>query len=1451
MTKIPPAPASSVGSVLWKARNLWLTLLSMIAFIPLVGGVIVGMQAPEIEREAYANLQAVAQLKAAQIENWLDERQSDALTFSGSRDFVRQALDLQKKDGARSKSDTAARFAAVMHAYSYAAIELLDPQGRVLLAVGESHERSGMTPLLQRALASGKMQRSELLRDAGGGAHLDFAMPLFDEGERAVGAVLLHADPQRFLYPLIQSQPSASASFETLLVRRDGDDVVFLNELRHSKATASALKFPSNDRQLPAAVAVNDAQPGLVRGQDYRGVEVFAAYRPIAGTTWRIVAKIDRDEVMAPLWRLLIAVVAIAVAAILAIALAMRLLWRQQWRIHGLEMESQMAAAIAESEARFRSLFEQAAVGVAQVDSASGRCVRSNRKFAEIVGYTVDEMPSLDLTTITHPDDFVEYRQYLERLKAGELQEFSLEKRYIRKDGGIVWVLLTISPQHIVDASTEYYIAVVQDIGKRKTVEEKLQQLTRIYAALSQCNQAIVRCTDEQQLFPQICRDAVNFGGMRMAWIGLVDEQTQEVAPAAHFGDGTMQYLQDFEISVDPGSRFGQGPTAIAIRTDSPIWTQDFMSDPRTAPWRAHGANLGLGSSASLPLHRQGRVAGVFNVYAAEKNAFDETVVNLLTEMAMDISFALDNFAGEAKRREAEAALRDSDEVYRSILATTCDGYWRVDSHGKLLEVNDTYIRQSGYSREELLTMHIGDFEAKESAAEVGVHIQRVIEQGGDQFESVHRRKDGSTWHVEISVSYRDLNGGQFFAFLRDISERRQSEHALRESRERFDLAVRGSSDGIWDWNVRSGDVYFSERWCELLGYTQDEMHGHFDDWASLLHPDDRDATLDRMRRHLEQRKPYMVEYRLRKKSEEYGWFMARGQAQWNEHGQALRMAGSLTDIAEFKRIQNRLQEQNEHLDELVKQRTVALTQALEAAQLADRAKDQFLATVSHELRTPLNAVVGMSDLARRLSADAKQIDYLDKVIDAGKILSHRINDLLDLSKIVAGRMEFENITFSLRKMVERSSSVMTYKAAEKGLQFIEQIGDRVPDTLVGDPMRVEQILINLFGNAIKFTKTGWVGLRINLLEQIERRVCLEIEVEDTGIGLREEDLERLFKPFSQVDSSMNRKYGGTGLGLSICRQLAQMMGGDISVNSRLGRGSTFRVTLWLGLGDEKDLPAIVANYDESVMAVRYVDVYVLVVEDQPFNREIVEALLSVVGIKPHVVTNGMEALEVLNDVGPKAFDLILMDIQMPIMDGLTATRELRARPEFADVPIVAMTAHTMAHEIEISAAAGMNDHIGKPFDNADFYRILTKWISKDKQQIEAPPKTAVQATNKPPKIEEIDMEAGLSRFLGNDVRYRFWLMNFIEDTPAIMVELRRLLADGQADEARRILHSLKGKMGTLGMGILHAESAALEDALKRGESIDERIGALEQAIAHMSDKLRQALNLTPKPDRA
>ena len=684
-------------------------------------------------------------------------------------------------------------------------------------------------------------------------------------------------------------------------------------------------------------------------------------------------------------------------------------------------------------------------------------------------------------------------------------------------------------------------------------------------------------------------------------------------------------------------------------------------------------------------------------------------------------------------------------------------------------------------------------------------------------------------------------------ALLRSVLRRRREMAAVITTQQtHLQEAQRIAGMGSWELDLASLRFKWSAEVYRLFGVSAADFDPTRENFLMLVADADREAVRTAIEKIAIDGEGG-TEFSLVRGDGETRRMFGRGEVVRDKAGKVVTLIGTVRDVTEQRATEQELRTYQTQLQDLVDQRTAELSAALQAAQIADQTKDAFLANITHELRTPLSAMVGFSGLARPFSTDARQREYLDKIVSAGTTLSSLINDLLDLSKIAAGRMELDARHFSLRQLLARSRSVMSYKAEAKGLELVERIDEEVPDILLGDPLRLEQILLNLLSNAIKFTAHGRIEVRIDLDSRIDQRVCLSIEVEDAGIGLSEEEMARIFKPFTQTDASMSRKFGGTGLGLAICKHLAELMGGGISVSSREGSGATFCIKLWLALGDVSALAADELPTDGAMLPASYRDARVLVVDDQRFNREVVEGLLAVVGIVPCMSTDGQEALDLLTHAGPDAFDLVLMDVQMPVMDGLAATRAIRRQAGFEQLPIVAMTAHTMAHEKALGSAAGMNDHIGKPFDDRSFYRVLAKWLPPCKHSALPIPVAIIPEAGSLPALRGIDTHAGLALFVGDEARYRHWLINFVEEAPGYVAQIRKSLSNGQPEQATSSAHILKGRSGMLGMNELQMVAAALEAAIEQhapGNELQEKSTRLEQLARQLCGEINQAFGL-------
>jgi polar amino acid transport system substrate-binding protein len=898
--------------------------------------------------------------------------------------------------------------------------------------------------------------------------------------------------------------------------------------------------------------------------------------------------------------------------------------------------------------------------------------------------------------------------------------------------------------------------------------------------------------------------------------------------------------------------------------------------------------------------------------------------------------------------RENQAQLERAEERSRLLLESAGEGIFGVGEDGLVNFINPAGLKMLGFSAEEVIGQNIHSLIHHSRAdgtsyptEECPMHHSLSKGTVSNIDDEVLWRKNGSSFPVEYTSVPIRKDGAVVgtVVLFHDITERKQAEEELQK----LSSAVEQSQVSVVITDPDGTIEYVNPTFTEVSGYSAEEAVGQ--------NPRVLNAGIQSAEFYKEMWDTIMAgnvwqgEFANKKKNGDIFWENATISPIRNPADQVTHFVAVKEDITDRKRAEQELEK------------------AKETAEEATRAKSDFLANMSHEIRTPMNAIIGMSHLCLGTDMKPRQRDYIEKVYGSAKSLLGIINDILDFSKIEAGKLEMEAIPFRLDEVLNNLGNLIAIKAQEKGLELLFDTHPEVPSALIGDPLRLGQILLNLAGNAVKFTEEGEIVVRTEPVRVTDDEVEIKMSVQDTGIGMTPEQCDKLFQSFSQADTSTTRKYGGTGLGLTISKKLVEMMDGEIRVESKPGEGSafifnavfgrardmeqtmetaapadleklkvlvvddvasaremlqttlesfSFRITC-VASGPEalealgavpsddpfklvlmdwkmpqmdgletsrriKDLPELAAmptiimvtSYGredvmkqaediglegflikpvtpstllDTIMGVvgkkggfRRTDrsggdwkiqtldsirgAHVLVAEDNKINQQVAEELLTQAGLKVTIADNGREAVEVLE--GENEYEAVLMDMQMPEMDGYEATRAIRQNPEFAELPIIAMTANVMAGDREKCLEAGMNDHVAKPIEPDRLFKTLVQWIPPRDSEA---PRAELELSGKkiaedklPDGLEGIDIEEGLRRVGGNRKLYRKLLVEFYQDHREDVHAIRKALDQDDLETAQRLAHTIKGVSGSIGAGDLHREAAGLDTAFKDGK---------------------------------
>ncbi|WP_167856785.1 PAS domain-containing hybrid sensor histidine kinase/response regulator [Hymenobacter aquaticus] len=758
--------------------------------------------------------------------------------------------------------------------------------------------------------------------------------------------------------------------------------------------------------------------------------------------------------------------------------------------------------------------------------------------------------------------------------------------------------------------------------------------------------------------------------------------------------------------------------------------------------------------------------------------------------------------------KNANAAIEASRLRLSTTIANFQEGILLVDEHHRVVLANEAICRlfSSPLAPRELVGRDARLFgeQAKNlfrHAEEFVARYQTLVQSRQLVTGEIFPLKNGRILQCDFVPIFVDATYIGYLWKFQDITERRNNEETLRRREEKYRGIIENMRLGLVERDHTGAVAYVNEAFCDITGFTSDELlkqqgMQHVLGEAGALFVAEK--SQNRFRGVAE-----TYEMPITTKAGPRRWLLVSGAPVYDDER---RVCGSISitlDITHQKELEHNLRA------------------AKESAEESARSKELFLANMSHEIRTPLNAILGMGQLLAKTPLNDEQHNYLRAIATSGENLLVIINDILDLSKIGASQLSIERIGFNLAALLAQVEKSLHFKAEEKGLRFVVSAAAGLPPVLLGDPYRITQVLLNLAGNAIKFTEKGHVSITGELVEPLTAgQVALRFTVADTGVGIDADYLGDIFKEFSQEDSSVTRKYGGTGLGLSISRQLVNLMGGEIEIVSQKNQGTRSAFTLLLAVGSEADLPqksVVTADTRQRLRGKR-----VLLTEDNAFNRQIAKGFLQNAGLLVAEAENGAVALEL---AGRQRFDVILMDVQMPVMNGLEATSHLRG-PLALNLPIIALTANAIKGEREKCLAAGMNDYLAKPFQEEDLLKVISRWTLE-----QPPPAAALPAPYSLAIIEQIGQGAPDFMVL--------MLESFIESAQEAIAELEEAARAQDVPRLRAATHKLKPSL----------EHLQVQHLLPPVHQLDTWRGPFEEhqlqpLIAQVVEQLQQLLGL-------
>ncbi|MBC3881786.1 PAS domain S-box protein [Undibacterium sp. LX40W] len=1044
------------------------------------------------------------------------------------------------------------------------------------------------------------------------------------------------------------------------------------------------------------------------------------------------------------------------------------------------QTQEKLDAAVRDNEALLSTLNMHAIVSVTD---AHGIILDVNDAFCRISGYQREELIGENhRISRSGIQDNEFWQEMWNSISQGTPWRGEVCNR--AKDGSLYWVDTFVAPFKNSDGVIEKYIAIRTDISESKSAEEKLQAALRDSdALLSTLNMhAIVSIADSSGRIIDVNQAYCRISGYTREEI--LDGNHRIVAAGIQSPD----FLANMWRTISSGT-----------------------------PWRGEVCNK----------NKAGNLYWVDTFIAPFKNAQGQ--IEKFISIRTDISAS----------KKAASRLASQRSALANIIEGTNVGTWEWNVQTGEMRINERWAEQAGYEANELTPVTVQTWDAlthPDDLAKAKTLMQRHFKHELPYYECETRLKHKNGHWIWVltrgrlsSMTERGrpewISGTQM-----DITERKNADAEIQRSnqmllavRDQLTKAAEVAELGIWTWDLNNNEFRVNQRMFEIYAVPEhlqrDKLPYQF--WRSRIHPDDLQEIEERLAAAIKGAQSYAPIFRIVINDDDIRYIQAAGGIERDGDGRAILMTGINRDIT----LQYRAEE--------------ALRQAKQAADDANEAKSAFLANMSHEIRTPMNAILGMLSLLRRTELSEQQSDYAIKTEGAARSLLSLLNNILDISKVESGKMYLDIHPFRLGGLIDDLGVILGVDKLKAGLAFKFNVDPRIPEHLIGDEMRIRQVLTNLGSNAIKFTEHGHVSMSLTLIERQGQYLTVQFSVRDTGIGIAPENHQRIFSGFTQAEASTTRRYGGTGLGISISHALVDMMGGELQLESSLGHGSHFFFALSLkcsidGFIDQESAEIQLQN---RLQQTRLQGMHILLVEDNLNNQQVATELLRAEGATVQLANNGLEALNAIAaDV--HQFHVVLMDLQMPVMDGYTATQKIRQELGRKSLPIIAMTANAMESDKEACLKAGLNDHIGKPFDlqnlintilsNCEGYTAKGD-LRQTSEEIQVPD-YLIGLGDK----YDIDIVAALNRLGGKLPLYQRMLQMFIRDLEEVAPKMQNALERQQTSTLFRHLHTIKGLAGTLGAAHLATELAHREKELQdpkqepaRAEQVDETCALL------------------------